>query len=96
MPQRTRTAPYKPGDRVRALLMDRRGSTCLAVVTLDRVTPLSDGRSWRIGGTRPGDPHLDPTRDCPRVEWVVDATGCDVNRYVERYVERRSVPRSPR
>jgi len=84
MTRRTTTAPYQLGDRVRALLMDREGGTCVAVVTLDRVTPLADGRSWRIGGSRPGSPHPDPARDCPRVEWVVDAAGRDVNRYVER------------
>src|SRR2546423_6156614 len=58
-------APYQPGDRVRPLLMDRQGATSLAVVTLDRVTPVSDGRSWRIAGQRPGNPHPDPARDCP-------------------------------
>ena len=43
MPKRTTTAPDQPGDRVRALLMARDGGTCLEVVTIDRVTPLSNG-----------------------------------------------------
>jgi hypothetical protein len=90
MPEPTTTAPYPPGDRVRALLMARDGGTCLAVVSIDRITPLSDGRTWRISGQRPGNPHPDPTQDCPRVEWVVDATGRDVNEYVEPCSPSRS------
>jgi hypothetical protein len=39
MTKRTTTAPYKPGDRIRALLIDRQGGTCLAVVTLDWQSP---------------------------------------------------------
>jgi hypothetical protein len=42
-PQAHDDAPYQPGDRVRALLMARDGGTCLAVVTIDRVTPPLNG-----------------------------------------------------
>jgi hypothetical protein len=45
--------------------------------------PLSEGRSWRLGRQRPGNPHPDPARDCPRPSGVVDATGHEVNGYVE-------------
>lgn len=79
MPRPTIRAPYEPGDRIRTLITSRDGGICMAVVTIDRVTPLSNGRTWRIAGNRPGQPHPDPARDCPRVEWIVDATGADVD-----------------
>jgi hypothetical protein len=81
----TTKAPYAPGDKVKALVMTRDGVTCLAVITIDSVCRLADSGNprWRVGGNRPGDPHPEPARDCPRVEWEVGSNGRDIHNYVQ-------------
>lgn len=71
----TTRAPYKVGDKVRALFMGA-GGTTLGALTVERVTALTDGR-WRIECPRPHD-------TCPTVAFTVGADGRDANGYCER------------
>jgi hypothetical protein len=68
-------APYVAGDRLMVLRDEADRGTVWGALTVERVTALSDGRTWRLGFTR---------GDGTAVEVTVGPDGRDRHGYVAR------------